>query len=169
MLMAQHGGVFENYYHRGTVTHIICSNLTDQKVKLFLKERYEKLLAACLLSVPEYMADRLGGRTPVPIVRPEWIVDSIAAGHRVPVHSAADALQLSHHRRAGVAHHLLHMQINDYVLWRLRDQPGQQHLKSFTAQPAVRSDEAGKADAMAAVRSPDGKMMLQQGVSGLAA
>ena len=39
MLMAQHGGVFENYYHRGTVTHIICSNLTDQKVKLFLKER----------------------------------------------------------------------------------------------------------------------------------
>ena len=47
MLMAQHGGVFENYYHRGTVTHIICSNLTDQKVKLFLKERYRCLLAAC--------------------------------------------------------------------------------------------------------------------------
>lgn len=39
ILMAQHGGVFENYYHRSTVTHIICSNLTDQKVKLFAKER----------------------------------------------------------------------------------------------------------------------------------
>ena len=83
--------------------------------------------------------------------------------------TAADAHQMSHHRRAGFAHHLVYRQINDYVLWRLRDQPGQQHLKSFTAQPAVRSDEAGKADSMAAIRSPDGKMMLQQGVSCLTA
>lgn len=38
--MAQHGGNFETYYHRGRITHIICSNLTDAKVKIFQRERY---------------------------------------------------------------------------------------------------------------------------------
>ena len=38
-IMAQHGGNFEIYYHRGRVTHIICSNLTDAKVKHFQRER----------------------------------------------------------------------------------------------------------------------------------
>lgn len=37
--MLLHGGRFENYYSRSTVTHIICSNLTDAKVKIFQKER----------------------------------------------------------------------------------------------------------------------------------
>lgn len=37
--MALHGGRFENYYHRDRVTHIICSNLTDAKVKAFARER----------------------------------------------------------------------------------------------------------------------------------
>lgn len=40
-IMALHGGRFENYYHRSRVTHIICSNLTDAKIKAFAKERYE--------------------------------------------------------------------------------------------------------------------------------
>lgn len=37
--MALHGGRFVNYYSRDTVTHIICSNLTDAKVKIFERER----------------------------------------------------------------------------------------------------------------------------------
>jgi DNA repair protein REV1 len=38
-IMALHGGRFENYYSRSTVSHIICSNLTDAKVKHFQRER----------------------------------------------------------------------------------------------------------------------------------
>lgn len=38
-IMALHGGRFVNYYSRDTVTHIICSNLTDAKVKIFERER----------------------------------------------------------------------------------------------------------------------------------
>ena len=37
--MALHGGRFENYYYRDRVTHIICSNLTDAKIKAYAKER----------------------------------------------------------------------------------------------------------------------------------
>lgn len=44
------------------VTHIVCANLPDFKVK-----EYER------------------ARQPCPVVRPEWIVDSIAAGQRLPV------------------------------------------------------------------------------------
>lgn len=32
-LMALHGGRFETYYHRSRVTHIVCSNLPDTKLK----------------------------------------------------------------------------------------------------------------------------------------
>lgn len=31
--MLKHGGRFENYFSRHTVTHIICSNLPDSKIK----------------------------------------------------------------------------------------------------------------------------------------
>ena len=95
----------------------------------------------------------------MPIVRPEWIVDCIAAGHKIPVHPAQSDLQCQSQGAHAESPH--GVQINDYVLWRLRDQPGQQHLKSFAAQPHVRSDEAGRAEDVAAVRSPDGKMLLQ--------
>lgn len=44
------------------VTHIVCSNLPDAKVKQLQKER-----------------------SPTPIVRPEWIVDCIKAGRLLPV------------------------------------------------------------------------------------
>ena len=49
-IMMTYGGCFENYYSNAIVTHIICSNLTDQKLKLFAKER-----------------------RPTPIVHPKWI------------------------------------------------------------------------------------------------
>uniref|UniRef100_A0A7I4CIB7 DNA repair protein REV1 n=1 Tax=Physcomitrium patens TaxID=3218 RepID=A0A7I4CIB7_PHYPA len=56
-LMLQYGGVFENYFRRELVTHIICSTLPDSKIKN-----------------PRSLSRGL------PIVKPEWIVDSIAAG-----------------------------------------------------------------------------------------
>ncbi|PSC71461.1 DNA repair REV1 [Micractinium conductrix] len=81
-LMAVHGGRFHNYYETKKVTHIVCANLPDFKVK-----EYER------------------ARQPCPVVRPEWIVDSIAAGQRLPIQA--------------------------YTLWQLRDAPGQQKLKAF--------------------------------------
>ena len=43
--MLLHGGRFENYYSRSTVTHIICSNLTDAKVKKIQNERCGPLVS----------------------------------------------------------------------------------------------------------------------------
>lgn len=39
VLMAKHGGVFINYPTPTNHTHIICSNLTDAKIKQFEKAR----------------------------------------------------------------------------------------------------------------------------------
>ncbi|KAK9867787.1 hypothetical protein WJX84_002274 [Apatococcus fuscideae] len=83
-LMGLHGGRFEVYYYRDRVTHIICSNLPAAKVKIFERER-----------------------NPTPVVRPEWITDSIAAKRILPTEA--------------------------YVLWQLRDAPGQPTLKAFQA------------------------------------
>ncbi|KAK9844061.1 hypothetical protein WJX81_003182 [Elliptochloris bilobata] len=88
-IMAENGGRFENYYCRA-VTHIVCTNLPDSKVKHHAHER-----------------------NPPPTVRPEWVVDSLAAGRLLPV--------------------------TDYALWRLRDAPGQRTLAAFAAQPLSRS------------------------------
>ena len=63
-LMYMHGGKFQNYYHRSAVTHIVCSNLPDAKVKAFEKEK-----------------------DPTPFVRPEWITDSIRARRLLPASS----------------------------------------------------------------------------------
>lgn len=69
--MAENGGRFENYYSR-EVTHIVCCNLPDSKVKHFAHER-----------------------SPPPTVRPEWVVDSLAAGRLLPVRRAAALWPLS--------------------------------------------------------------------------
>lgn len=61
-LMRIYGGTFQNYYSRSSVTHIVCSNLPDAKVKQFEKER-----------------------DPPPIVRPEWITESIIARKLLPI------------------------------------------------------------------------------------
>ncbi|KAL4443032.1 hypothetical protein ABPG77_008523 [Micractinium sp. CCAP 211/92] len=65
-LMAVHGGSFQNYFARDVVTHIVCSNLPDAKVK-----EYEK------------------ARQPPAIIRPEWVVDSIRAGRLLPTQDYA--------------------------------------------------------------------------------
>ncbi|KAG7536407.1 BRCT domain [Arabidopsis suecica] len=54
--MKKYGGRFENYFSRRSVTHIICSNLPDSKVK-------------------NLRAFSRG----LPVVKPTWIVDSISA------------------------------------------------------------------------------------------
>ena len=51
-LMALHGGRFENYYYRDRVTHIICSNLTDAKIKAYAKER-------CVSACPDWVLTHL--------------------------------------------------------------------------------------------------------------
>ena len=37
--MALHGGLYQNYYSRSSVTHIVCGNLPDAKVKHYERER----------------------------------------------------------------------------------------------------------------------------------
>ncbi|KAF8013762.1 hypothetical protein BT93_I1580 [Corymbia citriodora subsp. variegata] len=54
--MLKYGGRFENYFSRHHVTHIICSNLPDSKIK--------------------NLRSFSGG---LPVVKPKWIVDSVAA------------------------------------------------------------------------------------------
>ena len=41
--MAGNGGTFEVYYFKHRVTHIICSNLPNAKIKALEKERYAVL------------------------------------------------------------------------------------------------------------------------------
>lgn len=54
--MLKHGGRVENYFSRQHVTHIICSNLPDSKMRNF----------------------RAFSRG-LPVVKPAWVVDSVAA------------------------------------------------------------------------------------------
>ncbi|CAK7330023.1 unnamed protein product [Dovyalis caffra] len=54
--MLKYGGRFENYFSRHRVTHIICSNLPDSKIK--------------------NLRSFSGG---LPVVKPAWILDSIVA------------------------------------------------------------------------------------------
>ncbi|KAJ7568747.1 hypothetical protein O6H91_01G046300 [Diphasiastrum complanatum] len=56
-LMMKYGGRFENYFSRSRVTHIVCSTLPDSKIK-----------------------DSRSFSRGLPIVKPDWIVDSIAQG-----------------------------------------------------------------------------------------
>merc|ERR1719375_1819484 len=78
-LMAEHGGSFENYFSSARVTHVICANLTDAKLKQHQKEK-----------------------NPVPVVHPNWVVESIRAGRLLP--------------------------FAKYVLDRIRKEPGQSVL-----------------------------------------
>ncbi|KAJ8570827.1 hypothetical protein K7X08_037799 [Anisodus acutangulus] len=54
--MLKHGGRFENYFSRRRVTHIICSNPPDSKVKNL--RSFSRGL---------------------PVVKPTWVLDSVAA------------------------------------------------------------------------------------------
>ncbi|KAF9621992.1 hypothetical protein IFM89_029212 [Coptis chinensis] len=54
--MLKYGGRFENYFSRSQVTHIICSNLPDSKIK----------------NIRSFSRG-------LPVVKPTWILDSVAA------------------------------------------------------------------------------------------
>lgn len=54
--MMKHGGRFENYFSRQRVTHIVCSNLPDSKMR--------------------NLRSFSGG---LPVVKPTWVLDSVAA------------------------------------------------------------------------------------------
>ncbi|KAF5174903.1 Dna polymerase iv [Thalictrum thalictroides] len=54
--MLKYGGRFENYFSRSRVTHIICSNLPDSKVK----------------NIRSFSRG-------LPVVKPTWVLDSVAA------------------------------------------------------------------------------------------
>ncbi|XP_042384403.1 DNA repair protein REV1-like isoform X2 [Zingiber officinale] len=83
--MLRHGGRFENYFSRDTVTHIICSNLPNSKMR-------------------NLRAFSHG----LPVVRPEWVLHSLAANRLLSwapyqlVHGACKQQKLStyfHHQR----------------------------------------------------------------------
>ena len=61
-IMMEHGGRLENYLVRGHVTHVIAENLPDTKIKQMSNEK-----------------------DPIPILRPSWIVDSLAQGRLLPI------------------------------------------------------------------------------------
>lgn len=71
--MAAHGGRFANYYSKDTVTHIVCDNLPDTKLKQMLKSR-----------------------SALPVVQAAWVVHSISAGKLLPPsHFAIDRLAMA--------------------------------------------------------------------------
>lgn len=57
-LILEHGGAFEQYYHRDKVTHFICTHVAKAKLENFIK--------------------RSNGK--IKVMKPEWITDSIKAG-----------------------------------------------------------------------------------------
>ncbi|KAL6765308.1 hypothetical protein V8C86DRAFT_2430773 [Haematococcus lacustris] len=61
-IMLLHGGRYEHYLYREHVTHLICNNLPDTKLKQLAH-----------------------AKQPLPIVRPEWIMASLQAGRLLPV------------------------------------------------------------------------------------
>jgi len=60
-LIGRHGGKVMHYYSKSKCTHMVADNLPDTKVKQLMKEKL------C-----------------VPVVRVKWILDSVAAGKKLP-------------------------------------------------------------------------------------
>lgn len=57
-LILEHGGSFEQYFHRDRVTHFICTHVAKAKLENFIKRSHGK----------------------IKVMKPEWITDSIKAG-----------------------------------------------------------------------------------------
>lgn len=84
--MALHGGGFENYYHKSKVTHVVCDNLPDTKLKQLLK-----------------------AKAATPIVRSAWITASIVAGKLLPASQFAIARLTVNHAQ----HRLLNAPVEE--------------------------------------------------------
>lgn len=83
--MLKYGGRFENYFSRHRVTHIICTNLPDSKVKnlrfVFMsltKLRFESY-SWVLLKFNCCMVHCRAFSAGLPVVKPTWILDSVAS------------------------------------------------------------------------------------------
>ena len=79
-------------------------------------------------------------------MRPEWIVDCLKAGKILPVRAqtipqlpSAPPLDVRLEGKALASSSCFLFQHEDYVLWRLRDTPGQSTLSEFRPQPVSRS------------------------------
>ncbi|RRT74126.1 hypothetical protein B296_00031675 [Ensete ventricosum] len=96
VFMLRHGGRYENYFSRRSVTHIICSHLPDSKMRNFrlslrnapnwisLSSQLSSSLLNMFLDVMvvEFELSFLWFRAfsrGLPVVRPAWVVDSVAA------------------------------------------------------------------------------------------
>lgn len=71
-LMLLHGGRFENYFYPQHVTHIVCSNLPDTKLKQLAH-----------------------ARDPIPIVRPDWWVCSESTHTQTHKHTYTHTFYIS--------------------------------------------------------------------------
>eukprot|EP00166_Cyanidium_caldarium_P002398 ctg_2360.g511 len=82
LMVARAGGRFETYFHRGLVTHVVGTHFPRNKV------------------VELRRMVRSGEHGTVPrlhVVRPEWVVDSVQAGARLPEWKYAVLLESEHH------------------------------------------------------------------------
>lgn len=86
--MLKHGGRFENYFSRKRVTHIICSNLPNSKLKN-LRSKLSSLTLFCsilgLKKIKIQMVVIIGDNCyrsfsrGLPVVKPTWVLDCLAA------------------------------------------------------------------------------------------
>lgn len=95
VFMLRHGGRYENYFSGRSVTHIICSHLPDNKMRNFRLSRnatnwisvssqlsFSFLNMFLDVKVIEFELSFLWFRAfsrGLPVVRPAWVVDSVAA------------------------------------------------------------------------------------------
>lgn len=83
--MLKHGGRFENYFSKHTVTHIICGNLPDSKMRnlrceqVFLVNFASSVLICSLLSIVFGLFWLRAFSHGLPVVRPQWVLDCLAA------------------------------------------------------------------------------------------
>lgn len=87
--MLKHGGHFENYFSRRRVTHIICSNLPDSKVKNLRSAVKQSSISFLFCISAENSSCNFFLRfvwiwyrsfsRGLPVVKPTWVLDSVAA------------------------------------------------------------------------------------------
>ena len=84
--MLKHGGRYENYFSWQTVTHLICSQLPDSKINNLRSPIYpckaSKMVEISkfvnFMNIPIIDFFRSFSRG-LPVVKPAWIMDSLAA------------------------------------------------------------------------------------------
>jgi len=86
-IMALHGGRFETYYHRSRVTHIICSNLPDTKLKQLAHARS----AGSLIQHWPATLSVMGHYVRVVIIIDRWAKPTLIQAMRLPYSQCSHA------------------------------------------------------------------------------